>query len=1039
VAAVNASYAEELARLARQRAEHAKVALDRAQEEAARGAEEAAAAWLERAHRLAPKDAFIQMLLAGRRLHSDAARAGELFRAACEAFPFSRAAWLGLAVARRLVGDAEGAADALQRMLSATVGMDPELAEHADVIAAEAGAPGWCALTRAGEVMLRVFARHAHAVTLHLDGENMAFRQSTSGVIRLPPSARKAKLLTVTVSGRNLLGSPLSLALMRAAEGFVEAKEGGIAGWVWHPADPDRDPVLEVRDEFGARLRVPAGAVLDEALPNQPLARPRRIWIPPQRLKKLLGLIHVLAEDGQDLLGSPLDPTAEAESAIAIARAVAGRFRRAVAIPARAAIPADISGLKLPARAAVRFQHEPVTVVVPVFRGVARTRACLDSVLATIPSETRLIIVDDASPEPDMAPLLDGFAASDRVLLLKFQRNRGFPAAVNAGLERARGDVVVLNNDTLVAPGWLDRLRAAAWSAPRIGTVTPFSNAGSIVSYPSAREPNPLPDLAETRRLAALAYKANAELVVEIPTAVGFCMYIRGDCRAEVGLFREDVFAQGYGEENDFCLRARHLGWRHVAAADVFVAHVGGQSFGSARTHLMARNQALLERLHPGYSELIAAWHRADPLAKARFRLDAARFRARHPRQNGGAVVFITHDRGGGVEHLVSQRAKAARAAGLRPLVLRPVFEGEPPEYRGLCRIEEGGAAERFPNLRFAMPAEKGALVRFLRPENVERVEVHHLLGHDHSVMDLAPALKVPYEIFVHDYAAFCPRVSLLGREGRYCGEPEPRICADCVADAGWQIEEKIAPLALRRRSAADFAAARRVVCPSNDAARRLQRHFPELRPLVLPWETDVSPLSQSFSAAGRRGAEGKARVAVIGAVGPEKGYEVLLACARNARERALPLEFVVVGHTIDDERLLATGAVFITGPYEADEAVALIARQGAQLAFLPSVVPETWCFALTEAWQAGLEAIAFDLGAQAERIRARGGLLLPLGTPSEDINNVLLAVAAKNLAKSFTNVDDPVIKRGVLPAFVIMDNGDPKGGTGMRKSVVES
>ncbi|MBX5453451.1 MAG: glycosyltransferase [Acidobacteriia bacterium] len=1036
---MNASYAEELARLARQRAEYAKAALDRAQEAAARGAEDTAAAWLERAHRLAPKDAFIQMLLAGKQLQRDPARAGDLFRAACEAFPFSRTAWLGLAVARRLLGDAEGAAEALQQMLSSTVGMDPALAEHADLIAAEAGVPGWCALTVTGEVTFRVRTGNAHAVRLMLDGKEIAPGPSRSGLIRLPPSARKAKLLTVTVSGRNLLGSPLALGLVRAADGFVEAKDGGITGWAWHPADPDRDPVLEVRDKYGTSFRILARAVLDEALPNQPLSRPRRIEIPRHRLKGFRGLIHVLAEDGQDLVGSPLDPIAEAESAIAIARAAARGFRRAAAIPSRAAIPADIPVLTPPAKAAVRLKQEPITVVIPVYRGVARTRACLNSVFASIPSGTQVIIIDDASPEPEMAPLLEEFAAKERVLLLKFPRNRGFPAAVNAGLSRAEGDVVVLNSDTLVAPGWLDRLRAAAWSAPRIGTVTPFSNAGSILSYPSPTEPNPVPDLAETKRLAALAHKANAGLVVEIPTAVGFCMYIRGDCLAEVGLFREDVFAQGYGEENDFCLRARHLGWRHVAAPGVFVAHVGGVSFGPARAQLMARNQTLLERLHPGYSALIAAWHQADPLAKARFRLDAARFRALRPRQSYGAVLFITHDRGGGVEHLVSTRAKAARAAGLRPLVLCPLFEGEPPEYRGLCRIEESGAAERFPNLRFAMPAEKAALVRFLGPERIERVEVHHLLGHDHSVLELAQALQVPYEMFVHDYAAFCPRISLLGREGRYCGEPEPRICADCVADVGWQIEEKITPLALRRRSAADFAAARRVVCPSHDAARRLQRHFPEVRPLVLPWETDLLPPSQTFPPAAPVGAEGKARVAVIGAIGPEKGYEVLLGCARNAGERALPLEFVVVGHTIDDARLLATGAVFITGPYEADEAVALIARQRAQLAFFPSVVPETWCFALTEAWQAGLEAVAFDLGAQAERIRARGGLVLPLGTPSAEINNALLAVAAKSLAKSFTNVDDPVIRRGVLPAFVIMDNGDPEGGTGMRKSVVQS
>jgi Glycosyl transferases group 1 len=123
------------------------------------------------------------------------------------------------------------------------------------------------------------------------------------------------------------------------------------------------------------------------------------------------------------------------------------------------------------------------------------------------------------------------------------------------------------------------------------------------------------------------------------------------------------------------------------------------------------------------------------------------------------------------------------------------------------------------------------------------------------------------------------------------------------------------------------------------------------------------------------------------------KGYEVLLACARDAAERDLDLEFIVVGHTIDDARLLATGRVFVTGQFQAHEAPTLIAQQGARLAFLPSVWPETWCLALGDVWRAGLDAVAFDLGAPAERIRRTGrGFLLPLGLSAGAVNNAFVA-----------------------------------------------
>lgn len=99
-----------------------------------------------------------------------------------------------------------------------------------------------------------------------------------------------------------------------------------------------------------------------------------------------------------------------------------------------------------------------------------------------------------------------------------------------------------------------------------------------------------------------------------------------------------------------------------------------------------------------------------------------------------------------------------------------------------------------------------------------------------------------------------------------------------------------------------------------------------------------------------------------------------------------------MAGHTIDDAGLMAAGPAFVTGPYVEEEAVALIRAQRAHLALIPSIWPETWCFALSRAWEAGLPAAAFDLGAPAERIRRTGrGWVLPLGLPPSALNDTLL------------------------------------------------
>jgi GT2 family glycosyltransferase/glycosyltransferase involved in cell wall biosynthesis len=740
---------------------------------------------------------------------------------------------------------------------------------------------------------------------------------------------------------------------------------------------------------------------------TSPMARPRRFAIAAAALAGQTGLLHVVGPDGRDLPGSPLDPHADSLAGATVAAAMAeaapwirnGRARRRID-PRLLAVPADLVGP--PARGR-RDPARRLAVVVPVYRDRALTLACLAAIRATAPPGTYVIVVDDATPEPELAAALDALAAEGAIRLLRHPRNRGFPAAANAGLRAAarlasRPDVVLLNSDALLTAGALAALRDLVHAAPNIGTATPLSNDATILSYPDRAGGAPAPEGPARARLARLAAQANAGRAVDIPTAVGFCMYVRRECLAEVGLFREDVFAQGYGEENDFCLRARHLGWRHVAAPGVFVSHVGGRSFGASRHALIARNLAVLERLHPGYHALIAAHQAADPLAPARRRLDMLRWRAARAGSGAASTILVTHDSGGGVERVVRRRCEELRAARMRPIVLRPVLDpaaSSADAKRHLPGLVElcDGVDHAYPNLRFAIPGELDALARLLRADRPVALEIHHLLGHDHAILQLASRLGVPHDIHLHDYAWFCPRITLLGAGGRYCGEPEdPATCEACIADLGRHDEQDIAVAALRARSAVDLGGARGVIAPSADAASRLRRHFPSVRARVAPLEDDAAlpPATALHPAAGRR------RVGVIGGIGPEKGYDILLACARDAARRGLDLEFVVIGHTVDDARLHATGRVFVTGPYRDELAVEEIRAQAVDLAFLPSIWPETWCFTLGHAWAAGLRAFAFDIGAPAARIRETGrGWVLPLGLPPAAINNALLAARA--------------------------------------------
>lgn len=273
--------------------------------------------------------------------------------------------------------------------------------------------------------------------------------------------------------------------------------------------------------------------------------------------------------------------------------------------------------------------HRLIDVIVPVYRGLRQTRQCLESAIATIPADHgEVIVVNDCTPEPDLAEFIDELASRGRVTLVRNESNLGFVASVNRAMRmHPKRDVVLLNSDTEVANDWLSRLRRAAYSSADIGTVTPFSNNATICSYPFHGWRGGVPGGLGLSRLDALFARVNPGQVVDIPTAVGFCMFIRRDCIDVVGLFDEQAFGRGYGEENDFCRRGAAAAWRNVLAADVFVFHEGSVSFGDERFSLMrAAELALIER-HPDYNDLVREHLLIDPARRLRHSVDVARAR----------------------------------------------------------------------------------------------------------------------------------------------------------------------------------------------------------------------------------------------------------------------------------------------------------------------------------------------------------------------------------------------------------------------------
>ncbi len=1069
-----------------------------------KGDQAAALRWLERAHRMAPKSPNVAFFLAVvRQANGFGPAAIDLLRTLTRRYDF-RQGWSLLAASLLRAGRPGEAAEALSEALSRHA-CDDDLARLADLITAEAQLPGWCGIDDRGAVRLggailsglaplssestratpekgRTRGRSRPVqktlpagLSIEIDGITDKLAMVAEGLLwpavkEKDPACSgpwgRTDTVSVKVSGRPLPGSPLRPSVAMRAEGFVQAGPEGLTGWVWHPNNPERPPVIRIVDATGDLLfSLTAEAFSDDVSSDIPVARYRAFSIPQTDLPD--GPVHVFNEAGNDLAGSPIDAGLERRAAIWAARQanLAGSRNDQVSDPPPPFLPVPVATTPC-AEPAVssRFAagtRPDIIVIVPVYRDLIRTRSCLESLLESLPAgknrpaaKTHVLIIDDASPEPGMTEMLGEIARDNRVTVHRNARNLGFSASVNIGLQAALPaktrnrrpgtdggrDVVLLNSDTLVAEGWLEELQTVAWSDAAIGTVTPLSGDATIMSYPDLAG-NAVPTAPQTLRTMRMARAVNGGTAVDVPTAHGFCMYIRHDCLTQTGLFRADLFAQGYGEENDFSLRARCFGWRNVAAPGAYVAHVGSVSFGGTRNALLTRNLGLLNRLHPGYDALISAHVALDPLFEARRRIDLLRWRldrdAGIPVKHGtsrksrdrktdssrSSVILVTHDYGGGVERVVSERARRLREEGIRPILVRPVEGG--------CRVEGWRSPEQrrepsgdakqadaasglYPNLRFRLPAEWPMLLRLLTADPVLHIEWHHASGHHMAMRELAAEIGAPYDVYVHDYIWFCPRISLMGPAGRYCGEPDTAECEICVTTLGRNVGDDIPVADYVARSAKELKSARTVITPSEDASRRMRRHFPGLPCRVEQPEDDRPDLDltqfSSLMIDGRTELPApvamlrsdRFRICVVGAIGREKGYDVLLEAARDAREKALPLDYIVVGHTPDDQALMETGHVYVTGAYKEEEAVSLVRAQQADYGLIPSVWPETWCLALGVAWRAGLRVAAFDLGAVADRIRAtERGVVLPPGISAARLNVILISLCQRSAGTS--------------------------------------
>ena len=623
----------------------------------------------------------------------------------------------------------------------------------------------------------------------------------------------------------------------------------------------------------------------------------------------------------------------------------------------------------------------PVTIIIPVYRGLADVERCLASVRRHAisdedpPGDFELLIINDASPEPQVAALLRDLDASAwpmPVTVVHHERNLGFVATVNEGFRGAAHDVVVLNADTVVTAGWLTALQDVACSGPDVATVTPLSGFGSICTLPaSVRErfglngEAPLVD-----DCAAFVAASSLALHPEVITGVGFCLYVTRRAIDLVGPLDEAAFGTGYGEEVDFCLRASALGLRHVVADEVFVHHRGGGSFGAeARVERMAAASEVLHRRYPSFDTANRAERRANPLAVSFAALELGLHQRNTDRLH---VLHVLHSSpamlGGTEQHVMAliEGLSAEMDASILyfvngGFVLRTMWwgpGGERTQHEFLLPGVHSNVAKVFDE------AAAQALAVALELFDIDAVHLQNIVGHSLAPLEVLRDFDGPVVCSVRDLYLACPHHWLLTPDLQPCGIPEDLgICAECLPSTrGLERSdlEEFRAFVTARLDVVDHW-----VFASQSACDYLLRVYDIASERIVVIEHGSLVASRPDRVIDRSLIfDEPLRLGFVGVGWPKKGLDVV-----NGVADALAGTSVEVHH-FGKLRAPASPSLRTHGPYDNALLPELLVRSGIQVVLLPVPFAETFGHVLTEAFVAGLPVIGTSYGALGERIR---------------------------------------------------------------------
>lgn len=618
-----------------------------------------------------------------------------------------------------------------------------------------------------------------------------------------------------------------------------------------------------------------------------------------------------------------------------------------------------------------------VDIIIPIYNAYEYTVKCIESILEnTDPELYHLLLINDKSTDERIVAFLEELRTKGNKQIFIYQNevNLGFVGTVNKGMSQSSNDVILLNSDTEVTKGWIEKLTDAAYKNKRIATVTPLTNNGTICSIPNFCEDNLLPGKLSLDEYAAMVEQTSLKLYPDIPTAVGFCMYIKRSVLDEVGMFDQETFGKGYGEENDFCCRALEYGYKHILCDDTFIYHKGSTSFLGSKESLVRHNAKVLNDRYPYYDAMIQKFihsHVMKPINdNIKFQL-----KIRNGKSNvlnvlhNDFLVGENHSIGGTeyqtkdiIENIEDINAYVLyvkdQEIHLQAFIDNEIFKFK---YTFASSIED---------MTFSSESYKKQLERILGYFNIDYIHVQHFKKHTFDIVDLANDYHIPIYLTLHDFYMICPKVNLLNTQGEYCKTTRgAKACYKCLRNE-FGFYQDILPV-WNKKNYEIFPKFKKIFAPSQSVKDIFMEYYAELYG-ELDFEIEVIEHGiQNIDVENqpKKMKQDLFKVAFIGGIAPYKGSNTIYEMIKNNQDKQI--EWHIFGNIGDQKlNLLEHNQLIKHGRYERNRIEELLNYHQIDLVCILSKCPETYSYTLSEAINANKVVLVTDIGALGERVK---------------------------------------------------------------------